>query len=163
MKKNTVRDDLLEIDGIVAEAAMLVDRELSKDNVTLEIEVAPDLPSIRGDRVQLQQVLVNLMVNAGQAMAKQAGVRVVTLRARLVETGILAVTVQDTGPGVAPDDLPRLFEPLFTTKQGGMGMGLAICRTTVEAHGGQLSAESPPGPGAIFRLTLPVIRDQGAQ
>jgi signal transduction histidine kinase len=75
----------------------------------------------------------------------------------------LVVMVKDTGPGIAPQDLPRLFEPFFTTKRGGMGMGLAICRTTVEAHGGQLSADSAPGSGATFRLTLPVIEEHGSQ
>jgi C4-dicarboxylate-specific signal transduction histidine kinase len=163
LKKKTVQDDLLEVDEIVSEAALLVERELAKDNVTLKIETAAKLPPIRGDRIQLQQVLINLMVNAGQAMARQSGPRIVILRTSLAEGGSLAVTVQDTGPGIAADDLPRLFAPFFTTKQGGMGMGLAICRTTVEAHGGQLSAESTPGSGATFRLTLPVAQEQAAQ
>lgn len=163
LKKKTVQDDLLEVDEIVSEAALLVERELAKDNVTLKIETAAKLPPIRGDRIQLQQVLINLMVNAGQAMARQSGPRIVILRTSLAEGGSLAVTVQDTGPGIAADDLPRLFAPFFTTKQGGMGMGLAICRTTVEAHGGQLSAESTPGSGATFRLTLPVVQEQAAQ
>jgi signal transduction histidine kinase len=71
--------------------------------------------------------------------------------------------VKDTGPGIAPQDLPRLFEPFFSTKHGGMGMGLAICRTTVEAHGGQLSADSTPGSGATFRLTLPTLQEHASQ
>jgi len=96
-------------------------------------------------------------------MAKQVGPRIVTVQAGLVASGSLAITVKDTGPGIAPEDLPRLFEPFFSTKHGGMGMGLAICRTTVEAHGGQLSADSAPGSGAIFRLTLPTIQERTSQ
>jgi PAS domain S-box-containing protein len=163
LKKQPVQQDLHEIAEVISEAAKLVERELWKDHVELKVETRPDLPRIRGDRIQLQQVLVNLMVNAGQAMSKQNGPRIVTLRTDLVESEHLAVTVQDTGPGIAPDDLPRLFAPFFTTKPGGMGMGLAICRTTVEAHGGQLSAESTPGSGATFRLTLPVTQEPTAQ
>ncbi|WP_245328879.1 sensor histidine kinase [Bradyrhizobium centrolobii] len=117
------------------------------------------MPPVRGDRIQLQQVLVNLLVNAGQAMSDQSSPRIVTLRAGAVESRSLAITVQDTGPGIAPRDLPRLFDAFFTTKHGGMGMGLAICRTTVEAHGGQLSVESAPGSGATFRLTLPYSQE----
>ena len=113
------------------------------------------MPPIRGDRIQLQQVLVNLLINAGQAMSGQSGSRTVMLRTGNADGENLVITVQDSGPGIGPDDLRRLFDPFFTTKHGGMGMGLAICRTTVEAHGGQLSAESIPGAGATFRLTLP--------
>lgn len=162
LKKQPVQQESHEIAEIISEAAKLVERELWKDHVTLNIEAGPDLLRVRGDRIQLQQVLVNLMVNAGQAMSKQNGPRIVSLRTSVDESGSFAVTVEDTGPGIAPNDLPRLFEPFFTTKQGGMGMGLAICRTTVEAHGGQLSAESTPGSGATFRLTLPVAQEHVA-
>jgi PAS domain S-box-containing protein len=163
LKKQSTQQDVVQLADIIEEAALLVERELSRANIALTIETEPDLPPIRGDRIQLQQVLVNLMVNAGQAMSEQGGPRIVVVRTGRTESGGLAVAVQDTGPGIAPDDLPRLFEPFFTTKQGGMGMGLAICRTTVEAHGGQLSAESAPGSGAIFRLTLPVIQERASQ
>jgi PAS domain S-box-containing protein len=156
LSKKPAQQDALQLSEIIDESALLVERELSKDNITLIIETESDLPFVRGDRVQLQQVLVNLLINAGQAMSEQSGPRIVTLRARLTGDSI-TITLQDTGPGIVTDDLPRLFQPFFTTKQGGMGMGLAICRTTVEAHGGQLSVESVPGSGATFRLTLPVI------
>jgi signal transduction histidine kinase len=159
LKKTTAQDDILQIAEIVEEAALLVDRELSKENITLTIETEPDLPLLRGDRIQLQQVLVNLMVNAGQAMSEQSGPRTVTVCAGRAESGSLAITVKDTGPGIAPEDFPRLFDPFFTTKHGGMGMGLAICRTTVEAHGGRLSVESSPGSGATFHLTLPFSQE----
>jgi PAS domain S-box-containing protein len=163
LKKTPTQQNMLQIGEIVEEAALLVERELSKANINLAIETAPDLPPVRGDRIQLQQVLVNLMVNAGQAMSEQSGPRIVTVRVDRAGSESLVVMVKDTGPGIAPHDLPRLFEPFFTTKRGGMGMGLAICRTTVEAHGGQLSADSAPGSGATFRLTLPVIEEHGSQ
>lgn len=155
LKKTPAQQDVLEITEIIEEAALLVTRELAKDDVVLTIETEQGLPPIRGDRVQLQQVLVNLLINAGQAMSDQPGSRTITLRAAAVDSENLAITVQDSGPGIPPYDLPRLFDPFFTTKHGGMGMGLAICRTTVKAHGGQLTAESIPGAGATFRLTLP--------
>jgi PAS domain S-box-containing protein len=163
LKKKPAQQDILEIGEIIEEAALLVERELSKDDITLKLETKSGLPPVRGDRIQLQQVLVNLMVNAGQAMAEQSGPRIVTVSAGPEDGKRLAITVKDTGPGVPQNDLPRLFEPFFTTKHGGMGMGLAICRTTVESHGGQLSADSTPGSGATFRLTLPVIEEQASQ
>jgi PAS domain S-box-containing protein len=160
LKKQPAPQDVLQIDEIIEDAALLVERELAKDDIVLTIETEQGLPAVRGERIQLQQVLVNLIVNAGQAMADQSEPRSVVVRAGRTENNTLAITVQDNGPGIAPDDLPRLFEPFFTTKQGGMGMGLAICRTTVEAHGGQLSAAPGPGSGAIFRLTLPIIQER---
>lgn len=160
LKKKPAEQDMLGIAEIVSEAATLVERELSKEDVSLNIEVRPDLPQIRGDRIQLQQVLVNLLINAAQAMAKRSGPRIVTLRAELAESGDLLVSVKDTGPGIEAADVPRLFEPFFTTKQDGMGMGLAICQTTVEGHGGRLTVESVPGAGATFRLMMPVVQRQ---
>jgi len=155
LKKAPAQQDSLDIAEIIQEAALLVARELANDDVALTVETEHGLRPIRGDRIQLQQVLVNLLVNAGQAMSDQRGSRTITLRAGAVDGERLAITVQDSGPGIRPDDMPRLFDPFFTTKRDGMGMGLAICRTTVEAHGGQLSVESTPGAGATFRLTLP--------
>jgi len=159
LKKAPAQQENLDIAEIIEEAALLVARELANDQVALTFEVEHGLGPIRGDRIQLQQVLVNLLVNAGQAMAGQPGSRTVKLRAGAVDGERLAITVQDSGPGIRPEDMPRLFDPFFTTKGGGMGMGLAICRTTVEAHGGQLSAESTPGAGATFRLTLPYSQE----
>ncbi|WP_244645751.1 PAS domain-containing sensor histidine kinase [Bradyrhizobium campsiandrae] len=156
LKKASPQQDLLQIGEVIHEATALVARELAKDDVTLIVESPPHgLPPVRGDRIQLQQVLVNLLVNAGQAMSGRPGSRTVTLSTGIVDSETLAITVQDSGPGIHPDNLPRLFDPFFTTKEGGMGMGLAICRTTVEAHGGRLSVASPPGSGATFHLILP--------
>ncbi|MHB0771226.1 PAS domain-containing sensor histidine kinase [Bradyrhizobium sp. 5.13L] len=159
LKKAPVEHGSLDIAEIVEEAALLVERELANDDVLLTFEVEQGLKPVRGDRIQLQQVLVNLLVNAGQAMSGQPGSRTVKLRASALDDERLAIAVQDSGPGIQPEDLPRLFNPFFTTKRDGMGMGLAICRTTVEAHGGQLSVESAPGAGATFRLTLPYSQE----
>ncbi|MDI3559189.1 PAS domain-containing sensor histidine kinase [Bradyrhizobium sp. Arg816] len=159
LKKVPPQQDLLQIDEIIEDATLLVARELVKDDVTLIVKAEHGLPPVRGDRIQLQQVLVNLLINAGQAMSGRPGPRTVTLRAGTADGENLAITVEDSGPGIQPDDLPRLFDPFFTTKGGGMGMGLAICRTTVEAHGGRLSVESSPGSGATFHLTLPFSQE----
>jgi len=131
-----------------------VQHELAREHVELRVEIEPLLPSIDGDRVQLQQVLVNLMVNAGQAMVAQPGPRLIALAATRTGDEQVAITVRDTGPGIAQDHLERLFEPFFTTRREGMGMGLAISRTIVEAHGGRLHVSSLPGHGATFGLTL---------
>lgn len=159
LKKAPAQQDNLDIADIIEEAALLVARELAEDDVVLTFEVEHGLNPIRGDRIELQQVLVNLLVNAGQALSGRPGSRTVKLRAGAVDGERLAITVQDSGPGIRSEDMPRLFNPFFTTKRDGMGMGLAICRTTVEAHGGQLSAESAPGAGATFRLTLPYSQE----
>ncbi|QEL26927.1 PAS domain S-box protein (plasmid) [Bosea sp. F3-2] len=158
LTKAPAQHNELSVAAIIDEASLLVQRELARERVELCVEIEPDLPSITGDRIQLQQVLVNLMVNAGQAMADQPGPRLLSVGATRPTTESLVVTIGDSGPGIAAGDIERLFSPFFTTKKEGMGMGLAICRTTTEAHGGTLSVESVPGNGATFRLTLPVLQ-----
>ncbi|MBP1097721.1 PAS domain-containing sensor histidine kinase [Bradyrhizobium diazoefficiens] len=162
LKKAAPQQDMLQIGEVIEEATALVARELAKDDVALTVELQHGLPPVRGDRIQLQQVLVNLLINASQAMSGRPGSRVITLRAGTVDSETLAITVQDSGPGIPPDDMARLFDPFFTTKDDGMGMGLAICRTTVEAHGGRLSVVSTPGSGATFHLTLPYSQEHAS-
>lgn len=140
---------------VIEDATRLIEHELTRGLVELSIEVEPRLPAIRGDRIQLQQVLVNLMVNASQAMRTQADRRRLSVRAGRIGSNGIEVVVSDTGPGIAQDHLDRLFDPFFTTRPQGMGMGLAICRTIVDAHRGSISVNSAPGQGATFRLTLP--------
>ncbi|HEV7257936.1 MAG TPA: ATP-binding protein [Bosea sp. (in: a-proteobacteria)] len=156
LKKAPAQKAEVDIAAIAEEATQLVERELARGRIELRTDIDPNLPPVSGDRVQLQQVLVNLMVNASQAMAGKAGARLLCVRASLVGAGMVEVTVADTGPGIGPDEIGRLFDPFFTTKPDGMGMGLAICRTTAEAHDGTLSVESAVGTGATFRLSLPV-------
>lgn len=156
LKKDPAARDALAIPALIEDTRLLVERELARAGVALVLAIEPDLPPVAGDRIQIQQILVNLMVNAGQAMAGGPAPRRLTLRAARSGPEV-EITVSDTGPGVAEADLARLFDAFFTTKPSGMGMGLAIARTTAEAHGGRLTAESAPGAGASFRLTLPAL------
>ncbi|PXW64728.1 PAS domain-containing sensor histidine kinase [Chelatococcus asaccharovorans] len=148
----------LDVATLIEEAAQLVQRELVRAQVEFHVEIPPGLPPVIGDRVQLQQVVVNLMVNAGQAMAEHDGRRLLTIAAEHRPEAGIEIALSDTGPGISAANLERLFDPFFTTKPDGMGMGLAICRTTAQAHGGTLTVESVPGGGATFRLTLPVLQ-----
>ena len=156
LTKGSAQRDVLDAASIIEEAARLLDHDFSREQIESRVEIEPDLPGIVGDRIQLQQVLVNLMINASQAMAGQPQPRLLMIAARSMGTDRVAITVTDSGPGVSMEDTDKLFDPFFTTKPQGMGMGLAICRTTVEAHGGQLSLTSGPGQGATFQLTLAV-------
>lgn len=155
LKKAPAKQDELCLPALIEEAVALVEHELERAKVDVLVEVQGGLPRIRGDRIQFQQVLVNLMVNAGQAMADHPGRRAIFVEASRLGKDEVAIAIRDTGPGIPEDHLQRLFDPFFTTKQNGMGMGLAICRTTVEAHGGRLTVESTPGDGATFQLVLP--------
>jgi PAS domain S-box-containing protein len=156
LTKTTPRSSEIGVAGLVEEATQLVQRELVREHVELRSEIDIGLPPIIGDRVQLQQVVVNLMVNARQAMVEHGGRRLLTLTASRASPSEVEIAVRDSGPGISSQDPERLFAPFFTTKPDGMGMGLAICRTIAEAHGGRLTAGSPPGGGAIFSLILPV-------
>jgi len=155
LAKAPVRRQALQPATLVEEAASLVRHELARAGVWLRLSVAPGLPAVLGDRVQLEQVLVNLMLNASQAMATQAQPRMLTVEARLDAGDGIAITVSDSGPGIAPAHLERLFEPFFTTRPQGMGMGLAICRSTVQAHGGQLCVQQTSDQGSCFLMRLP--------
>jgi signal transduction histidine kinase len=114
------------------------------------------LPKVHGDRVQLQQVLVNLITNAIHAMAARDEPRVLSIRSEAYKDGGVLVSVADTGLGVDPADISRIFNPLFTTKRDGMGMGLAMCRSIVEAHDGRLWVTPNTPHGAVFHFTLSV-------
>jgi C4-dicarboxylate-specific signal transduction histidine kinase len=145
----------LAINALVEEASLFLRHEMQAQGVTLTLDLAPALPPISGDRTQLQQVLVNLMVNAMQAMLG-AGVarRAIAVRSRAHGDGV-AVEVEDSGPGFAAEHLGSLFASFFTTKPDGMGIGLSICRSIIDDHGGQIAAENAPGGGARFTFSLP--------
>ena len=135
----------------------VVSSDAALRNIALHADLAPVLPMILGDRIHLQQVLLNLILNGMDAMADQPRERRrLTLRTRLEAADGVELTVMDLGHGIAPEKLPRLFEPFFTTKPNGMGLGLSISRTIIEAHRGQISAENNASGGAVFRVTLPV-------
>jgi len=150
----------LDLNHLVEEALCFLDHELGQAGVVVTKELDPDLPLVFGDRVQLEQVLVNLYSNGIEAMrSSSAGTRTLTVGTGL-EAGQPFVTVRDTGPGVEPQARERLFEPLFTTKSDGVGLGLSISRSIVEAHGGQLWTTVGAVPGACFCFTLRTTFEQ---
>jgi PAS domain S-box-containing protein len=151
----------LALNDVIAEVLALVDGELRRHGVALHTDLAADLPPVRADRVQLQQVLLNLLLNGIEAMR---GVterpRALVVRSRKDGAEGVLVAVQDAGTGIAPQDLERVFTPFYTTKPAGLGLGLAISRSIIEAHGGRLWATSNDGPGATFQFTLPAGRER---
>jgi PAS domain S-box-containing protein len=142
------------LNSVVNDVMLFLSAELHRQGIEATMDLAPGLPDIMADRVQLQQVLANLAMNAMQAMGQRAERRL-TIRTLCLRPGVLCAEVEDTGPGIAPDHLTQLFQSFFTTKRDGMGIGLAICRSIIEAHGGSIEGESLPGSGARFRFTLP--------
>jgi len=150
----------LDLNELVREVAWLMRSDTIMRNVSMSLELSPDLPNVRGDRVQLQQVVLNLVLNGLEAMREpHAGARTLVIRTARDGVAALRVTVQDSGPGIAPKDLGHIFEPLYTTKTEGLGMGLAIVRTIVNAHGGGVGVENNPEGGASLRFTLPVNQE----
>jgi PAS domain S-box-containing protein len=150
----------LDVNEVVNEVISLAQRELSSHRVALRLELAPALPLILADRIQLQQVILNLVINAIEAMQPvKDRPRELVIRTRQDEASQVLVTVSDCGVGVAAENADRLFDAFFTTKSSGMGMGLSICRSIVDAHGGRLSATGHVGPGATFQFTLPLHQE----
>lgn len=157
IKKEPLRKDALEVNEAIVEVITLTRGEVMKNNVSVQTQLAEGLPLIQGDRVQLQQVILNLIINAVEAMS---GVSEES-RGLLIGTGKDAsgrvlVAVQDSGPGLNPESLERLFDSFYTTKPGGTGMGLSICRSIVEAHGGRIWATPNAGPGITVQFALPI-------
>jgi signal transduction histidine kinase len=148
----------LDLDQLIQEALALTRGELHKHRVLVQAERSGQPRAIRGDRVQLQQVLLNLIMNAVDAMAGKDEPRVLSVRSEEYEGGRVMVTVADTGPGVGAHDVERIFNPLFTTKADGMGMGLSICRAIIEAHEGRLWLTANAPRGAMFQFTLQADR-----
>ncbi|HWG03398.1 MAG TPA: ATP-binding protein, partial [Beijerinckiaceae bacterium] len=156
VKKAPQRKDRLEINGAIREVIELTRGEAEKNGVSVRTHLADDLPLVRGDRVQLQQVILNLIVNAVQAMSGVGdGARELLISTGTAESDGVLVTVRDSGPGVPPSSLERLFDAFYTTKADGMGMGLSICRSIIEAHGGRLWASENLPRGAVFQFTAP--------
>jgi|GEM_PF-3123068 len=150
------RKDAVEINEAIREVVVLTHGELLKNNVAMQTQLAEDLPCIQGDRVQLQQVILNLIINAVEAMSSlREGSRELLINTRKDASGVL-VTVRDSGSGLSAESLERVFDAFYTTKTGGMGMGLSICRSIVEVHGGRIWASRDFGQGAIFQFTLPL-------
>lgn len=153
-KKNRPERTLLDINDVISEVVKLVHREIVNHQVSLQLELPTTLPRVPGDRVQLQQVIINLVVNGVQAMADKR-VRNLVIRSRACNSDQVMVVVQDSGTGIDASNANRLFDPFYTTKPSGMGMGLSICRSIIEAHGGRIWASSQDGAGATFQFVLP--------
>jgi signal transduction histidine kinase len=146
----------LDVNDVVNEVIALVQREVLSHRVSLRTELAPGLPVVRGDRIQLQQVLINLVTNGIEAMQPVTDrPRELVIRSRRDEAHQVLVTVKDCGVGFSAENADKLFKAFFTTKSNGMGVGLSICRSIIEAHGGRLSASGNVGPGATLQFTLP--------
>lgn len=143
---------------LVEDALAISRRQISGLGADLDVQLGGGLPRILGDRVQLQQVLINLLINAAQAMADQVEERRITIRTSLVADGVL-FDVRDTGPGFPTDGAAQVFNAFYTTKPTGMGMGLSVSKTIVEAHGGWIRAANGQGGGAVFEFTLPFAED----
>jgi C4-dicarboxylate-specific signal transduction histidine kinase len=156
VKKERLRTDTLNVNDAILEVIPLIHSEAVKNGVTVQRQLTDRLPSIQGDRIQLQQVILNLMVNAIQAMSGLTeGIRELHIGTESAEEEGVRIGVRDTGPGLSAENLQRLFEPFYTTKPNGMGMGLSICRSIIEDHGGRLWATGLQPHGALFQFTIP--------
>jgi two-component system sensor kinase FixL len=163
VKKEELEFNSLDLTGMIREIVLLVHSDAVLRNARVSFDFAARLPEVRGDKIQLQQVLLNLLLNAFDAM-KDCSVedREVSLR---VEggAGMVEVSVSDHGTGLTSDKLDKIFQPFFTTKREGLGMGLSISRSIIEAHGGRLWAENNNGRGATFHFTVPVAEEGGVR
>jgi signal transduction histidine kinase len=144
----------LDLNDLITETFTLLREDLQKHRIRVEIDLDDHLPLVTGHRIQLQQVLVNLIANAIEAMRAVEGSRVLDVKSERDGEGDATVSISDTGTGIASQDLDRIFNPLFTTKSEGMGMGLSICRSIIEAHDGRLWAVPNTHCGATFCFTL---------
>jgi signal transduction histidine kinase len=153
-KKDARNSTSLAINDLIGEALALLRDELQKHRVSVQLELNEQLPRVIGDRVQVQQVLLNLITNAIDSMVAKDGSRVLCVKSRIHDPDGVLVSVADSGRGVEQKDTERIFNPLFTTKSGGMGMGLAICRSIIEAHDGRLWVAPNKPEGTVFRVLL---------
>ena len=158
VKKSPSRKDVFDLNRAIEEVLLLASNAITKDAIAVQTEFAKDLPLLHGDRVQLQQVALNLILNALEAMRSTSDpLRDLRISTEANEAGDVLVSVRDSGPGITSEHLERIFEPFFTTKPGGMGIGLSICRSIIEAHGGSLWAGANQPRGTTFQFTLPSV------
>jgi PAS domain S-box-containing protein len=155
-KKGTPDWELVDVNEVIREMIVLLRGEATRYNIAVQTDLAADLCQAMGDRVQLQQVMMNLIMNSIDAMKEVDGKREVAIKSERAEDRHLLVSVSDTGVGLPPQDVSQIFNAFFTTKPDGTGMGLSISRSIVESHGGRLWATANSGRGATFHLTLPI-------
>jgi PAS domain S-box-containing protein len=160
-RKAPLRMARFDLNEAVLDVIGLTRNELARHGVSLQTEFATGLPLIEGDRIQLQQVILNLILNAVEAMSGlDNGTREARISTKREASNAMLVTVRDFGPGLDPQSVDRLFKAFYTTKPDGLGMGLAICRSIIQAHGGRLWATANEPRGAVFQFTLPLERDE---
>ena len=160
VKKGDSQSEPVDINALIRETVALTRGETAKHGISIQLQLADGLPFIEGDRIQLQQVILNLVINAIEAMSGTGeGLRKLQISTEKAEADHVLVMVGDSGPGLTPANLERLFEPFYTTKLGGLGMGLSICRSIIEAHGGRLWASANVPQGAVFQFTVPYADD----
>jgi C4-dicarboxylate-specific signal transduction histidine kinase len=161
VKNTPPRKDALDLNEALLEVLCLIHGEVARSNISVQTQLAEALPPIHGDHIQLQQVLLNLIINAVEAMSSIShGSRELFISTGKDAAGVL-ITVRDSGPGLSPESVERAFDAFYTTKADGLGMGLSICRSIVEAHGGRIWAAPVFGQGATFQFTLPLPSAQG--
>jgi two-component system, LuxR family, sensor kinase FixL len=162
LKKGETVMEPLPVNTLAEEVLDMIRSDLVARNVSAVTDFAPALPPVQGDRIQLQQVILNLLVNAGEAMTDTPAARRILRVVTAAEAGRVVLTVQDHGHGLAGGVEEKVFEPFYTTKSGGLGMGLALCRSIVTAHGGRLKAMNHPDGGALLRMELPALPETAA-
>src|SRR5258708_5510675 len=151
------KKELLDVNDLVRDVLALIEGEIERRTVMLQLELREDLPKVAGERVPLQQVLLNLMMNAIEAMSSLTDCKpLLSVKVQMHESHEMLISVTDCGTGIDPTDMKRIFEPFFTTKAEGMGMGLSICRSIVEAHGGHLWVAPGMPLGAVFHIQFAI-------
>jgi len=155
VKRDGRNRTLLDLNDLVRQVLALTERELQRSRISVELRLAEHLPPVKADRTQLHQVLINLITNAIEAMRENKQPRILRIKSGLQEPNRVLMSVADSGPGIDPTIVDRIFNPLFTTKSNGMGMGLAICRSIVEGHEGRLWTSAGAQGGAVFEFALP--------
>jgi two-component system sensor kinase FixL len=163
LKQGRINMEIVSINELAEDVVALIRADAITKHVAIDLSVPGTLPPVRADRVQLSQVLLNLMMNGIEAVTAHSGAqRRISVEARVGADGCCEISVTDTGPGIPPDQLDRIFEPFVTAKPNGMGIGLSISRSIVEAHGGRLWAENGAR-GATFHFTVPLQVAEAAQ
>jgi len=158
LKKSTPESKPIDINVLIEETIVLIATDATVRNSVIKVELYTNLPLVRGDRIQLQQVLLNLISNSFDALENSQGVREILIRTLRKDPETIIVEVNDSGCGIPAQNIPKLFTHFFTSKPDGLGMGLSISRSIVEAHGGRLDVKNNPNRGATFYFTIPVIK-----
>ena len=160
LKRETPGFTNVDLNQLIRAVDRIVHGDAVAHGITVELDLSPGVLAVNGDSVQLQQVMLNLMLNAFAAMsAPQLNARRLVVRTTLIDGSSVLIEVRDSGTGIAPEELESIFDPFSTSNRTGLGMGLSICRSIIERHGGRIWAANNPDCGATFSITLPVTRE----